>query len=147
MELKFPLGVVEIEKIIPHRYPFLFVDKVVDFSDRQYIVGQKNVSANESYFAGHFPNHPLMPGVIIVEALAQLGAIFAKLSTNGSAKDKLMVFAGADALKFRRQVNPGDVLELRQELIKQRMSLWKTKGTATVNGEIAVEGIFTAAEV
>jgi 3-hydroxyacyl-[acyl-carrier-protein] dehydratase len=145
--MKLPLSSVDIQQIIPHRYPMLLVDRVIEFSDAEKIVGIKNVSANESFFQGHFPNQPIMPGVLMLEALAQLGVLFAKLTTGGVPIDSLTVFAGVEEVRFRRQVVPGDQLRLEMSLIKRRRGLWKMQGLASVNGEVAVEGILTAAEI
>ncbi len=144
---EFPIGYQEICEIIPHRYPFLLVDRVTGFSDREWIEGFKNLTCNESFFEGHFPGRPIMPGVLTLEALAQIGAIFAKLSTSGSGDGKLIVFTGMDDVRFRKPVTPGDVLGLRMELIKAKFRHWRMKGTATVNGEVVVEGILMAAEL
>lgn len=146
-ELEFPFGVEEICKIIPHRHPFLLVDRVTGFSDAKWIEGLKNVTANEDFFVGHFPGRPIMPGVLILEALAQLGAIFAKLSTGGVAEDRLVVFSGTEGVRFRRPVVPGDAISLRMELIRSRMGHWKMQGTARVGDDVAAEGVLMATEV
>ncbi len=137
----------EILRRLPHRYPFLLVDRVHAFADREYIEGSKNISANEHFFQGHFPNRPIMPGVLMLEALAQLGAIFAHLSTGGVTNDRLVVFSGAEDVRFRRPVIPGDVLTLRMELVKSKFGHWKMHGTAKVGDEVAVDGILMATEV
>lgn len=147
MSLDLPLGVEEIQEIIPHRYPFLLVDRVTEFVDGKYIVGRKLVSANEPFFEGHFPGRPIMPGVLILEGLAQLGVIYAKLSSPKETKGKLLVFAGIDKAKFRRQVVPGDVLELKAEIVKAKGGYWKLNGTAVVDGEIAASAELTAVGV
>ncbi|MCC6933073.1 MAG: 3-hydroxyacyl-ACP dehydratase FabZ [Deltaproteobacteria bacterium] len=147
MELKLPLNINDIEKIIPHRYPFLLVDRVIEFSDSEKIVGYKNITANEPFFVGHFPGRPLMPGVLMLEALAQLGAIFAKLSTGGAGPEDLVVLSGFEDIRFRRQVIPGDVLRMEMSNETKRSRYWKMKGVATVDGEKAVEGIWMAAIV
>lgn len=128
----------EIQQIIPHRYPFLLVDKIIELEPGKRAVGIKNVSINEPFFQGHFPNNPIMPGVLIVEALAQVGCI-AVLSMEEN-KGKLAVFAGIDNLRFKKQVIPGDVLRLEAELIGLKRNIGKAKVTATVDGEIAVVG-------
>lgn len=143
--MEMPLYIEDIRKLIPHRYPFLLVDRVVEFVDGEMIRGVKNITANEEFFQGHFPERPMMPGVLMLEALAQLGVLFSRLC--GHANDKLNVFAGADEVRFRRPVVPGDVLVLEMTLIKRRSGLWKMKGVARVDGEIVVEGLLTAAEV
>ncbi|MCL4119890.1 UNVERIFIED_CONTAM: hypothetical protein GTU68_059528 [Idotea baltica] len=142
-----PLLIEDIRKLIPHRYPFLLVDRVTEFIDGERIVGRKNVTANEEFFQGHFPERPMMPGVLMLEALAQLGVIFSRLGDSAVSGDSLNVFAGVDDVRFRRPVVPGDILELEMTLIKRRAGLWKMKGIARVDGDIAVEGVLTAAEV
>lgn len=144
---ELPLTVQDIQTIIPHRYPFLFIDKIVEFEDGQRMVGIKNVTANEPFFQGHFPGRPVLPGVIILEALAQLGAAFAKVSSGGIPRDKLIVFAGADEVRFRRLVVPGDVLRLEVVHIRHRPNHWKIRGTAHVEGELAVDAVLAAAIV
>ena len=146
MEIKLPINVMEIKEFLPHRYPMLLVDRVIEFVDGQRIVGIKNLTANEQFFEGHFPERPMMPGVLMLEALAQLGVMFFKLSTNGADRDKLIVFAGIDEAKFRKEVIPGDVLTLHMDLIKRRSGIWKMQGWGTVDGEKVVEGVLTAAE-
>ena len=141
-----PLSIEEIRKLIPHRYPMLLVDRVTEFVDDECIRGYKNVTANEEFFQGHFPHIPLMPGVLMLEALAQLGVLFSRISDGGGPSDKLNVFAGVDEVRFRRPVVPGDRLDLEMTLLKRRKGLWKMKGIASVDGEVAVEGILTAAE-
>ena len=123
----------------------LLVDRVLKVENDVSIIGIKNVSANEDFFNGHFPDKPIMPGVLILEALAQLGVIFAKICAEAVDRDRLYVFAGADEVRFRKPVVPGDVLELRMELIARKKVVWKMKGTALVDGEVACEGILTAA--
>ncbi len=145
MDMELPLKTEEIRKLLPHRYPMLLVDRVLRVEDGNRIIGIKNVSANESFFNGHFPEKPIMPGVLILEALAQLGVIFAKICAEAVDRERLYVFAGADEVRFRKPVVPGDVLELRMELIARKKVVWKMKGTALVDGEIACEGILTAA--
>lgn len=145
--IQLPLGYQEIINLIPHRYPFLFLDKVLEFEEKKIIRGIKNVSGNEEFFQGHFPGRPIMPGVIIIEAMAQLGVIFAKLDSEQSGKDTLIVFGGVEEVKFRRPVVPGDVLDMKLELIKSKLGLWKMKGIATVDNEVAAEGILIAAQM
>ena len=132
------MDIREIMKIIPHRYPFLLVDKILKIEPGKMAVGIKNVSMNEPFFQGHFPEYPVMPGVLIAEALAQVGAV-AVLSSN-EYKDKLPVFAGMDKFRFRRQVVPGDQLKLEAKIIRLRGTIGKGRVTASVEGEIAAEG-------
>lgn len=127
----------QIQEIIPHRYPFLLVDKVTELSEQK-AVGIKNVTANEPFFQGHFPSNPIMPGVLIVEALAQVGAVLA-LSMEEN-KGKLAVFTGMNNFKFRRQVKPGDTLLLEAQLGSFRHGMGKATVKATVDGEMAASG-------
>jgi len=142
---KFPLLTKEIRDLLPHRYPMLLVDRVLGIEDDNRIVGIKNVTANEEFFQGHFPEQPIFPGVLMLEALAQLGVIFAKICSDSVDKNQLYVFAGADEVRFRRPVVPGDVLKLEMSLIARKRAIWKMKGVASVDGEVAIEGILTAA--
>jgi 3-hydroxyacyl-[acyl-carrier-protein] dehydratase len=139
------LGIEEIQKIIPHRYPFLLVDRILEMEPGKRAKGVKNVTANEPFFQGHFPGKPIMPGVLIVEALAQVGAC-AILSSEEN-KGKLALFAGIDEMRFKRQVVPGDVLTLEVEVIKLKGPVGKGRARATVNGETAAEGILMFALV
>lgn len=132
------MDIQEIQAIIPHRYPFLLIDKIVTLEPGKRAVGIKNVTINEPFFQGHFPQYPVMPGVLIIEALAQVGAV-AVLGMEEN-KGKIALFAGIDKLRIRRQVKPGDVLTLELELTRMRGSIGKGKGVASVDGEVAVEG-------
>ncbi|MEH1834244.1 MAG: 3-hydroxyacyl-ACP dehydratase FabZ [Nostoc sp.] len=129
----------EIQKLLPHRYPFLLVDKIIDYVPGKKAVGVKNVTINEPHFQGHFPGRPLMPGVLIVEAMAQVGGIV--LTQMSPEEDGLFVFAGIDKVRFRRQVVPGDQLVMTLELlwVKQRR-FGKMQGRAEVDGQLACEG-------
>lgn len=131
------LNTQQIKEIIPHRYPFLLVDKIVDMTETT-ATGIKCVTANEDFFNGHFPDYPVMPGVLIVEALAQVGAVC--LLSKDEYKGKLAFFAGIDKLRFRKQVVPGDVLTLHVELTKIKGPIGMGKATATVDGKVAVTG-------
>jgi len=128
----------EIQEIIPHRYPFLLVDRILELEEGKRAVGIKNVTINDSFFQGHFPGHPIMPGVLIIEALAQVGtvAILKKPEYEGY----LGLFAGLDDVKFKRQVIPGDQLRLEVELVKLRKNYGVAKGVAYVGDELAAEG-------
>lgn len=147
-KLILPLSVEGIRKIIPHRYPFLLVDRLIEFEDGKGAVGIKNVTVNEPFFTGHFPDRPIMPGVLIIEALAQMGVLYAKLSSmNPKNENSLVVFSGCESVRFRRQVVPGDTLRLEVDFLKKRFTHWKIQTRALVDGEIAVEGILTATEI
>ncbi|OVE79760.1 3-hydroxyacyl-[acyl-carrier-protein] dehydratase FabZ [bacterium J17] len=142
-----PLSVEQICEIIPHRYPFLLIDRVTEFCDGECIVGYKNVSANEPFFNGHFPGRPIMPGLLIIEAIAQLGCVYTKLIKGGSEPDSLMVLTGADGARFRRPVVPGDQLKLEVKEFRRKRNHWKISGTATVEGELACAATVTASEI
>ena len=129
------LGIQEIKEILPHRYPFLLVDKVESIEVGKSIVAYKNVTANEEFFNGHFPKHPVMPGVLIIEALAQAGAIV--ILSMDEYKGKIPLFAGINKARFKKQVVPGDILRLEMEIIKLRGPVGIGKATATVDGKIA----------
>lgn len=129
---------VEIQNIIPHRFPFLLVDKVLEVEEGKKIVAIKNVTINEPFFQGHFPGYPIMPGVLIVEALAQTAGIAVAMTEE--FKGKLGVFAGIDGLKFKKQVVPGDTLRLEAEILSSKLGIVKAKVIATVDGKKACEG-------
>lgn len=128
----------EIQKILPHRYPFLLVDKITELCEGKSVTGIKNVTANEPFFQGHFPGNPIMPGVLICEALAQTGAVM--LLSMPENKGKLGVFTGINNFKFRRQVVPGDTLTLHAELLKYRHGMGQAKVEASVDGALAAAG-------
>ncbi|KEP70072.1 3-hydroxyacyl-ACP dehydratase FabZ [Thioclava sp. BHET1] len=133
-----------IKRIIPHRYPFLLIDKVRDIVPNKGAVGIKNVTANEPHFQGHFPDEPVMPGVTIVEAMAQTSAVVVGISTNSIDKELGTYFMAIDKCKFRRKVVPGDVLEMHVNVLRGGGKVWKFEGRATVNGELAAQAEFTA---
>jgi len=132
------LSNIDIQGILPHRYPFLMVDKITEIEFGKRAVGIKNVTANEPFFQGHFPGKPIMPGVLIVEAMAQVGAV-AILGTE-EHKGKLAVFTGIDGLRFRRQVVPGDTLRMEIEMIYFKRGIGKAKAQAYVGDELAASG-------
>jgi len=128
------INIEKILKSLPHRYPLLLVDKVIEFEESKKIVAIKNVTFNEPHFLGHFPNHPIMPGVLIIEALAQAGALMVTCAQDFKAEDKLVYFMSIDGAKFRKPVIPGDVLELHVEAIQNRGNVWKLSAQAKVDG-------------
>jgi len=130
------LDINMIQKILPHRYPFLLVDKIIEVTDKG-IVGIKNVTINEPFFQGHFPGHPIMPGVLIIEAMAQVGGVGA-LSKSDNA-GKLAYFLSINNAKFRKPVLPGDVLRIEVELVKVKMSIIQTRGVAKVGNDVVTE--------
>jgi len=133
-----------IQRIIPHRYPFLLIDKVVDIRVNEGCVGIKNVTFNEPHFQGHFPQAPIMPGVTIVEAMAQAAAVLVGISMNVVGRDLLTYFLAIDSCKFRRKVVPGDVLELHMTVKRGGGKIWKFHGEAKVGGELACEADIAA---
>ncbi|MBP7732570.1 MAG: 3-hydroxyacyl-ACP dehydratase FabZ [Caldisericia bacterium] len=137
------LSNIEIRKIIPHRFPFMLIDKVLDVEPGKYCVAIKNVTTNEPQFTGHFPDQPIMPGVLVVEALAQAGAVCALSMPEN--KDKLALFVGIDGFRFKRQVVPGDQIRLEVNIESIKMGIFKCFGRATVENEIVAEGRLMAA--
>ncbi|KYD29818.1 3-hydroxyacyl-ACP dehydratase FabZ [Parageobacillus toebii] len=131
------LDIQQIQAIIPHRYPFLLVDRILEIEEGKRAVGIKNVSANESFFVGHFPAYPVMPGVLIVEALAQVGAV--AMLKKEENRGRLAFFTGIDNCRFKKQVKPGDQLRLEVEIIRAKGPIGKGKGVATVDGELVCE--------
>lgn len=139
--------IIDIEKIIkmiPHRYPLLLVDRVIEFDQDKSIVALKNVTFNEPHFQGHFPDKPIMPGVLIVEALAQASALLVVESQIDSPDDKLVYFMSIEKAKFRKPVTPGDSLHLKVTTIQNRGAVWKFQGEALVDGSLVAEAVFSA---
>jgi 3-hydroxyacyl-[acyl-carrier-protein] dehydratase len=130
---------IEIQKLLPHRYPFLMVDAIVEVERLKRIVGIKNVSINEYYFQGHFPGKPVMPGVLILEAMAQTGGLLLLLDIP-DRENKLLYFVAADGARFRRPVLPGDQLRIEIKVLSWRGDFCKLEGRATVDGQLAAEG-------
>jgi len=135
--VKAPLGPAEIRGLIPHRYPFLLVDRIEEIEPGIRAVGLKNVTQNEPFFQGHFPDYPVMPGVLIIEAMAQVGAV--GVMAGGEHTDRLALFAGIDGVRFRRQVLPGDTLRMEVEITRLKGKVGRGKGRATVEGERVCE--------
>src|SRR5690348_18478653 len=138
------IGIEGIQRMIPHRYPFLLIDKVVDLVPDESAIGVKNVTINEPFFQGHFPARPIMPGVLIVEALAQAAGVLAVESLGLAGSGKLVYFMAIDGAKFRTPVEPGVLLRLEVEFVQKRSSVCKFAGQAFVDGKLAAEANFTA---
>jgi 3-hydroxyacyl-[acyl-carrier-protein] dehydratase len=141
------MNIQEIHKLLPHRYPFLLIDRVTQIVPDKKLVGFKNVSVNEPFFMGHFPNHPVMPGVLVLEALAQACCLLAYKSTGFDPEKTVVYLMSIDGAKFRKPVVPGDRLMLTADVIKNKRTLWKQKGTATVDGVVVAEAEFLAMAV
>ena len=134
------MNVNEIKKYLAHRYPFLLVDKVVDYEVGEWLTAIKNVTINEPFFEGHFPGFPVMPGVLIIEAMAQAtGLLGFRTMDEQPSENMLYLFAGADKARFKRQVIPGDVLTMHVKLIKRKRDIWKFECEAKVDGELAAK--------
>ena len=137
------MDVIEVQSILPHRYPFLLVDRVVEFEHGKRAVGLKNVTINDPYFQGHFPGRPVFPGVLILEALAQLGGVLAVRSSSVE-KSLIMYLTGIDKAKFRKPVLPGDQIRLEVKVVKRRPPFWKMQGKAFVGSDLVCEAESTA---
>ena len=138
---------IDIEKIvemIPHRYPFLMIDRVSDLVPEESAVGHKNVTINEPHFQGHFPSKPIMPGVLIIEAMAQTSAVLVVHTLEGETEGKLVYFMSVENAKFRRPVQPGDVMKIYVNTKKHRKAVWKFDGVAKVDEQIVAQSTFTA---
>lgn len=136
--------VMQIMQMIPHRYPFLMIDRVVDIRPDVSAVGIKNVSINEPFFQGHFPRQPVLPGVLIVEAMAQTAAVFVVETLEGAAAGKLVYFMTVENARFRRPVFPGDVLRIHVSKLRNRKNVWKFRGEAKVDGTLMAEATYSA---
>ena len=149
MEQEVIWDVRQIQEIIPHRYPFLFLDQIIEFEDSKRIMATKCVTINEPFFQGHFPGLPVMPGVLVLECMAQAGAVLAHKSTISieSMVGKTLMLCGANDVKWKRQVVPGDTLHIEMIFEKRRKPFWILNGSAKVNGQLCCSGIITAAEV
>ena len=141
------LDMKEILRLLPHRYPFLLVDRILEGEKGKSLVGLKNVSMNEPFFQGHFPGEPIMPGVLILEGMAQVGGFLAFYSIPEMIGEKLIYFAGIDKVRFRQTVVPGDQLIFEMEVLKQKGKIWKMAGKAKVDDNVVAEAEFMAAFV
>jgi len=139
------IDIKEIMRLLPHRYPFLLVDRILEVEKDKSITGLKNVTINEPFFQGHFPVEPVMPGVLILEGMAQIGGILAYHSIPEMVGDKLIYFAGIDKARFRKPVVPGDQLLIEMKVLKQKGKIWKMAGKAKVNGDLVAEAELLAA--
>lgn len=137
------MDAIDVQAVLPHRYPFLLVDRVVEFDPGRRAVGLKNVTVNDPYFQGHFPGRPVFPGVLIVEALAQLGGVLA-IRSSSAEKSPIVYLTGIDKAKFRKPVIPGDQIRLEVEVIKRRPPFWKMQGRAFVGTDLVCEAESTA---
>lgn len=140
--VNLPLTILDIQKAIPHRFPFLMIDRVIELELGKSVVAIKNVTFNEHHFQGHFPSRPVMPGVLSVEAMAQAAGVLTRYSFDPEFKIQALYFAGIDAVRFRRPIEPGDVLRLEVELVKHRTDFFKYKGVAKVGDEVASSAEF-----
>ena len=142
-----PVALIDISRVlqaIPHRYPFLMIDRVIDLVRDRSAVGIKNVSINEGFFQGHFPNHPVMPGVLIIESMAQTAAVLVVETLGPEAAGKVVYFMSVEGAKFRRPVVPGDQLHIHVEKLRNRGNVWKFQGIARVDGMAVAEATFAA---
>jgi 3-hydroxyacyl-[acyl-carrier-protein] dehydratase len=138
------VDILRIMEMIPHRYPFLMIDRVIDIVPDTSAVGVKNVTINEPFFAGHFPTRPVMPGVLIIEAMAQTAAVLVVQTLGRASEGKLVYFMTVDEARFRKPVMPGDTLHIHVTKERNRRNVWKFRGEAKVNGTLVAEAIFAA---
>ena len=133
------MDISDILSILPHRYPFILVDRILSWTPKKNIVALKNVTMNEPFFQGHFPGHPIFPGVLLMEGLAQAGAVLAYRSTPELLEGKLVYFAGMDSVRFRRPVTPGDQVHFHLDVLKMKTRIWRMAGRAMVDNTVAAE--------
>jgi len=138
------VDILRIMEMIPHRYPFLMIDKVIDIVPDASAVGVKNVTINEPFFAGHFPRRPVMPGVLIIEAMAQTAAVLVVQTLGSQSEGKLVYFMSVDEARFRKPVMPGDTLYIHVTKERNRRNVWKFRGEAKVNGTLVAEAVYAA---
>jgi 3-hydroxyacyl-[acyl-carrier-protein] dehydratase len=138
------VDITRIMEMIPHRYPFLLIDKVVDIVPGESACGIKNVTINEPFFQGHFPGHPIMPGVLVIESMAQTAAVLVVHTLGKSAEGKLVYFTSIDEARFRKPVQPGDTLRIEVKKERHRGTLWRFKGEAKVGDALMAEAVFAA---
>lgn len=143
-EVNDVINLEEIQQLIPHRYPFLLVDKVINYKKMESCTGIKNVTINENFFQGHFPNNPVMPGVLIIEAMAQTSAVLVAKSLDAEPNTKGVLFTGIQEAKFRKSVVPGDRLELNVRILNNKMNIWFLEGTGIVDGKKVIDVKFSA---
>lgn len=144
--MKCAMDIHEILKYLPHRYPFLLIDRILEIKEGESIVALKNVTINEAFFVGHFPQRPVMPGVLILEAMAQAAGVLAYKSTNSTPKDGVLYyFAGLDNARFRRVVEPGDQMRMEIKVLRSKRHIWKLEGSAYVEEELACGAEFLSA--
>ena len=142
-EVQLPIGIGEIMRLLPHRYPFLLIDRVVELGEER-CVAVKNVTINEPFFVGHFPDHPVMPGVLILEAMAQTSAVHALCRAGRDSSDLLIYLMALERAKFRRPVLPGDQLRIHSTVLRGKSRIWKFRGEATVDGQLVAEAEYLA---
>jgi len=142
--VKMRLDIPRIMKMIPHRYPFLLVDRVVELVVNERAVGLKNVSINENFFQGHFPSSPVMPGVLLIESMAQTAAILVVETLGDESEGRLVYFMSIESARFRRPVVPGDQLHIHVSKLRSRGNVWKFGGEAKVDGQVVAEAVYTA---
>ena len=133
------LGINEIQELLPHRYPFLMIDRILELEEGRRIVGVKNVTINEPFFAGHFPGYPIMPGVLVLEAMAQVAGVLLMRTLEAKAEKKVIYFTGVDKARFRKPVLPGDQVRFELEILHRRDRHWRMKGQAFVEGKLVAE--------